>query len=244
MVMIYPQLVQYGPGLKFRATGRLVEDVQGREGLDVQAEAERQVVGREADDRRRRGLDDQHDREVRRGPTALLATVLAHVKNATAPNPNTLVVHYQAPVGNVLPQLEQFFILPQHVWQKFVGTNGKGLKTYHPELHLPIVTGGAYTITQYEKKGTTAFKPDPNFYGPKSNSAGVALTYYTNADAVIADLKRGTSTGPTRSRSRRSTPSRRTRTSSSPRSRAPRRRTSPGTRTPRSRRTVSSSARP
>jgi peptide/nickel transport system substrate-binding protein len=192
MVMIYPQLVQYGPGLKISGdwatswktskdgkdwTFKLRPNAKWSDGKPMTAADAAWTINTTV--------------KYGKGPTALLATVLAHVKNATAPNPNTLVVHYAAPVGNVLPQLEQFFILPQHVWQKFVGTNGKGLKTYHPELHLPIVTGGAYTITQYEKKGTTAFKPDPNFYGPKSNSAGVALTYYTNADAVIADLKSG-----------------------------------------------------
>ena len=54
-----------------------------------------------------------------------------------------------------------------------------------------MVTGGAYTIKQYEKKGTTVFIPDPNFYGPKSNSDAVALTYYTNSDSMIAAMRQG-----------------------------------------------------
>ena len=71
------------------------------------------------------------------------------------------------------------------------GKAGKGLKTYRPEGHLPMVTGGAYTVKQYEKKGTTVFIPDPNFWGPPSNADAVALTYYTNSDSMIADLKQG-----------------------------------------------------
>ena len=54
-----------------------------------------------------------------------------------------------------------------------------------------MVTGGAYTVKQYEKKGTTVFIPDSNFYGPKSNADAVALTYYTNSDSMIADLRNG-----------------------------------------------------
>jgi peptide/nickel transport system substrate-binding protein len=125
------------------------------------------------------------------GPTAVLAGTVAHVDNAEATDPSTLVIHYKKPVGNVLAALEQGWILPKHAWEKFAVGNGKGLKTYHPEQNLPMVTGGAYTIKSYEKKGTTVFLKDPNFYGPKSNADAVALTYYTNSDAMITDLKGG-----------------------------------------------------
>ena len=123
------------------------------------------------------------------GPTAVAAPSVSHVKNAVAKDPATLVINYAAPVGNVLSQLETLSILPQHVYEPLSTGNGKGLATFHPEQHMPIVTGGAYTLKQYEKKGTTVFVRDPNYWGPKSNADAVALTYYTNADAMIADLK-------------------------------------------------------
>ncbi len=123
------------------------------------------------------------------GPTAVAASALAHVTKAEAPDDTTLVIRYESPVGNVLAQLEQFFVMPRHVWEKYAVGKGKELKTYHPEQHLPMVTGGAYTVKKYEKKGTTVFVRDPNFWGPKSNADAVALTYYTNADAMISDLR-------------------------------------------------------
>jgi len=125
------------------------------------------------------------------GPAAVAAASVAHVKEAEAPDDTTLIIHYESPVGNVLELLETFFVLPRHVWEPLAAGNGKGLKTYHPEQKLPMVTGGAFTVKDYEKKGTTVFIPDPNFWGPKSNAEAVALTYYTNADAMIADLKQG-----------------------------------------------------
>ncbi|HEY7198348.1 MAG TPA: ABC transporter substrate-binding protein [Gaiellaceae bacterium] len=125
------------------------------------------------------------------GPTAVAAASLAHVKNAEAPDPTTLVIHYASPVGNVLAQLETFSVLPRHVYEPLAAGNGKGLETFHPEQHMPIVSAGAYRIKQYEKKGTTVFIRDPNYWGPPSHAAAVALTYYTNADAMIADLKGG-----------------------------------------------------
>jgi peptide/nickel transport system substrate-binding protein len=125
------------------------------------------------------------------GPTAVAAAALAHATGASAPSPTTLVIRYARPVGNVLAQLAQLSIVPQHVWQPLAANGGKGLKTYHPELHLPMVSGGAYTVKQYEKKGTTAFIPDPNYWGSPSHADAVALTYYTNGDSMIADLKGG-----------------------------------------------------
>jgi peptide/nickel transport system substrate-binding protein len=126
------------------------------------------------------------------GAAAVAAPALAHVTKATAPNATTLVIQYAAPVGNVLAQLEQLFIVPQHVYQQYANTpKGKGLETYHPELHLPMVTGGAYTVKSYAKKGTTVFIPDPHYWGPPSHADAVALTYYTNSDSMISDLKQG-----------------------------------------------------
>jgi peptide/nickel transport system substrate-binding protein len=128
------------------------------------------------------------------GATAVQGTALNHAKRATAPNSTTLVLQYSAPVGNALWLLAGMAIVPKHVWEPYEKkqSGGKALKTYRPEGKLPMVTGGAYTIKDYEKKGTTVFIPDPNFYGPKSNADAVALTYYTNSDSMIAELRRGT----------------------------------------------------
>jgi peptide/nickel transport system substrate-binding protein len=129
--------------------------------------------------------------EFQDGPTAVQAAALQHVEGAEAPDDETLVIHYEEPVGNVLAQLEQFFVLPRHVYEPLAAGNGRGLKTYQPQQHMPLVSAGAYTLKQYEKKGTTVYIADPNYWGPKSNAEAVALTYYTNADALITDLKGG-----------------------------------------------------
>jgi peptide/nickel transport system substrate-binding protein len=125
------------------------------------------------------------------GPTAVQAAALQHVESAEAPDDQTLVIHYESPVGNVLAQLEQFFVLPRQVYEPLVGGNGKGLKTFQPQQHLPLVSAGVYRLKSYEKKGTTVYTADPNYWGPKSNAEAVALTYYTNADAMLSDLKGG-----------------------------------------------------
>jgi peptide/nickel transport system substrate-binding protein len=192
-VMEYPQLVQYGPGIKLEGdwatswkvsnggrtyTFHLKPGGKWSDGVPLTAEDAAWTGNTIV--------------KYKSGPSAVLAAALTHVKNMVAPNPTTLVVNYDQPIGNALPQLEQFWVLPKHVWDKELGNNGKDLKTYRPEQHLPTVAAGPYTITSYAEKGTTVFKPNPYFYGPKSNAAAVALTYYTNSTSMIADLQAGT----------------------------------------------------
>jgi peptide/nickel transport system substrate-binding protein len=189
-VMEYPQLVQYGPGLKIEGdwatkwetssdgktwTFHLKPNVKWSDGQPMTAD---DVV-----------WTGNTIIKYAGSAAAALAPALTHITSFEAPDPNTVVVNYEVPVGNVLPQLEQFWILPKHIWEPHVGTKGAGLKTYKEPF--PIVSGGAYIITKAEKKGTTVFKPNPNFYGPKSNAEAVALIYYTNSTSMVADLKQG-----------------------------------------------------
>lgn len=125
------------------------------------------------------------------GPTAVAASALNHVASAEAVDDRTLVIHYQQPVANALEQLEQLFILPRHVWEPIEQQDPRELKRYKPEQHFPMVTGGAFTLKQYEQKGTTVFVPDPNYWGEPANVEAVALIYYTNSDSMIADLRAG-----------------------------------------------------
>ena len=191
-VMEYPQLVQYGPGIKLEGdwatswshsadgktwTFHLKPGGKWSDGVPLTA-SDAAWTG---------NLIVKYQN----GPTAVLAAALTHVTRMDAPNPTTLVIHYDKPIANVLPQLEQFYVLPEHWWKHYTGNAGKNLKTVQPEQHLPTVAGGAYEISSFNEKGTTVFKPNPYFYGPRSSAAAVSLTYYTNSTSEIADLEAG-----------------------------------------------------
>ena len=40
-----------------------------------------------------------------------------------------------------LANLEQFYFMPKHVWSKYTGNDGKDMKSFNPEQHLPVVSG-------------------------------------------------------------------------------------------------------
>ena len=151
--------------------------------------------------------------------TANVANAVAHVTKVDTAGPNKVIFHYDAAVDPnlVLSNISSLYILPEHVWGKYVGSNGKDLKTFRPENNLPLVSGGPFQITKYSKKGTTVFKPNPGYWGAPPHVEAVGLVYYTNSDSMIADLQGGQpSTPSTRCRTPRSTPSRRPADSTSP----------------------------
>ena len=121
------------------------------------------------------------------GPTANSAGDVAHMKSATAPNATTLVLTYKQPVANVLSQVQQVPILPEHVWAKYATGNGKALTRF--TNNAPIVSGGPFILTKYTPKQIVLFKRNPTFYGSKPHIDGLGLQFFQTTDAMITALK-------------------------------------------------------
>ena len=123
------------------------------------------------------------------GATANSAGYVAHMKSATAPNATTLVLSYSQPVANVLPQVQQTPILPEHIWAQYATGNGKALKTF--QNNAPIVSGGPFILQKYVPKQIALFKRNPGFYGPKPHIDGLGLQFFQTTDAEVTALKNG-----------------------------------------------------
>jgi peptide/nickel transport system substrate-binding protein len=121
--------------------------------------------------------------------TANSAGYVAHMLSAVAPNPDTLVITYKQPVANVLSQLQQVAILPEHIWAKYATGSGKGLTNF--ANNAPIVSGGPFTLFSYTAKQDAVFKRNPDFYGAKPHIQGIALEFFSNDDAMVTALKSG-----------------------------------------------------
>ena len=119
--------------------------------------------------------------------TANSAGYVAHMVSATAPDANTLVLTYKQPVANVLSQIQQVQILPEHIWAKYAAGNGKGLTSF--ANNAPIVSGGPFILKKYTPKQAALFERNPTYFGPKPHIQGLALEFYSNDDAMVTALK-------------------------------------------------------
>jgi len=119
--------------------------------------------------------------------TANSAGYVAHMKSATAPNATTVVLTYKQPVANVLSQVQQVPILPEHIWSKYATGNGKAMTRF--SNGAPIVSGGPFSLDKYTPKQIALFKRNPNYYGPKPHIDGFGLQFFGTTDAMITALK-------------------------------------------------------
>src|SRR5262245_40694893 len=121
------------------------------------------------------------------GPTANSAGYVAHMKSATAPNATTVVLTYKRPVANVLSQVQQVPILPEHIWAKYATGNAKAMTRF--SNGAPIVSGGPFILDKYTPKQIALFKRNPSYYGPKPHIDGFGLQFFGTTDAMITALK-------------------------------------------------------
>jgi peptide/nickel transport system substrate-binding protein len=115
------------------------------------------------------------------------AGLIAHIKKASAPNANTLIVDYSAAPGNVLGQFQQFAILPQHIWSKHTGHKGADLKTF--ANNPPVVGAGPFKLVKFQKDQIALFQRNGSFYGEKPKIAAFGLRFFSNDDALVSALK-------------------------------------------------------
>jgi peptide/nickel transport system substrate-binding protein len=187
---IYPELVQYTPGLKF------VPDFarSWHQSADGRVWTFHTQPGAKWTDGKPLTAADAAwtfttIKKFQAGAAANSAGYVAHMKSATAPDATTLVLTYKQPVANVLSQVQQVPILPEHVWAKYATGNGKALTRYNN--NPPIVSAGPFSLVKYTPKATALFRRNPGFYGPRPHIDGFGLQYFSTTDAMVTALKSG-----------------------------------------------------
>ncbi|MCX2710984.1 ABC transporter substrate-binding protein [Mycolicibacterium sp. J2] len=124
------------------------------------------------------------------GPTGMLAGFIHNLASATATGDNQLTLSYTAPVSNVLAQMQQVPILPEHIWAQYATGDGKAITTF--DNGAPMVSGGPFRLTQYKKDQLALFERNPNWWGAtKPQIGGFGLQIFANSDAMVTALRTG-----------------------------------------------------
>lgn len=121
------------------------------------------------------------------------ASTLTNLRSAVARDDTTLVLTYSVPVANVLSNLQQLPILPEHVWSTYASGNGAGLKRYAnaPTDGKPVVSGGPFELVKFQKNQIALFQRNPRWYGQKPHIDAFGLQFFANDDAMVTALKNG-----------------------------------------------------
>jgi peptide/nickel transport system substrate-binding protein len=185
---IYPVLVQYNP--KMQIVGDFATSWNESDGGKVWTF--HTVANAKWSDGRPLTAQDaawtfQTILKFQNGPTANAAGYVTDMTGATAPNPDTLVLTYSQPVANVLAQVEEVYILPEHIWARYATGKGKGLTNFLN--NAPIVSGGPFTLVGYTKGEVALLERNPMYFGPKPHVQGLGLEFFDDADAMIEALK-------------------------------------------------------
>ncbi len=130
------------------------------------------------------------DIKYQNGGAANEAGLIAHIKNATAPNATTLVVHYkQGRPATFSASSSSSSSCPKHIWSQHIGHEGR--RTEDVREPAPIVGSGPFTLVKYTKNQITLFKPNNSYWGPKPKVDEFGLQQYSNDDAMVEALKTG-----------------------------------------------------
>jgi peptide/nickel transport system substrate-binding protein len=97
------------------------------------------------------------------GATAVQGSTTNHVVRATAPNATTLVVKYNAPVGNALWLIGGLPIVPRHIWEPYEKKQkgGKALKTVPARGQAPDGHGRRVHDQAVREEGHDRLHPGP-----------------------------------------------------------------------------------
>lgn len=101
----------------------------------------------------------------RAGPTAFLASYVAGIKNAHAPDDSTLVVDLSDQTAPLLSNLAFIPILPEHVWGPLA--RGTGAKLASFKVDADVVCCGPYRLARYVQNQITIVEQWEHSYGPK-----------------------------------------------------------------------------
>jgi peptide/nickel transport system substrate-binding protein len=112
--------------------------------------------------------------------------LVASFATVTAPNPNTLVITTKSPAANMLYNLANIPIVPEHIWAAQVPHLANF--TNHS---TPAVGYGPFTLTGFVPNQSATLTANTSFFMGAPKFHTLIVQYYSNGDAAVAALRSG-----------------------------------------------------
>jgi peptide/nickel transport system substrate-binding protein len=126
------------------------------------------------------------------GSLAFLAFHVEGMEKVEAPDPTTVVITYEKPLGPIFDLLSRIQIVPKHIWEPEEGSDGKGITQFDPAASTPMVSGGPYIPTRFEPRGTSVLEKNPDYFGDdKPNADTIAIRAFTNPESLTQAVLAG-----------------------------------------------------
>jgi peptide/nickel transport system substrate-binding protein len=112
--------------------------------------------------------------------------LVADFKTVTAPNATTLVITTSQPEANILYNLNQIPIVPQHVWASEVSK----LNSFKNQS-TPVVGYGPWQLTGYAVNQYATLTANSGFFLGAPHYHTLIIQYFSNSDAMVSALRSG-----------------------------------------------------
>jgi peptide/nickel transport system substrate-binding protein len=113
-------------------------------------------------------------------------SLVAGFASVTAPNATTLVITTKQPQANMLYNVNQIPIVPQHIWASEVS----GLNNFKNQA-TPVVGYGPWRLTGYATNQYATLTANSGFFLGAPKFRTLIIQYFSNSDAMVSALRSG-----------------------------------------------------
>jgi peptide/nickel transport system substrate-binding protein len=113
-------------------------------------------------------------------------SLVAGFATVTAPSATTLVITTKQPQANMLYNVQQIPIVPQHVWASEVS----GLNNFKNQA-TPVVGYGPWQLTGYVTNQYATLTANSSFFLGAPKFRTLIIQYFSNSDAMVSALRSG-----------------------------------------------------
>jgi peptide/nickel transport system substrate-binding protein len=121
-----------------------------------------------------------------------LSSYVTLISSVETPDPSTVVIAFEKPVANVIERFSAVYILPKHIWEKFVDPKKPADSKAAVEFeNTEMIGSGPFKMAEYKAGEFTRLTAVKDHYLDPPKVDEVIFRVYGNGDALVQALRTG-----------------------------------------------------